>query len=407
MTDTPILIVGGGLSGATLALALARNGLSVTLIDGLSAKARTSTRFDGRSYALALASKRMLQALELWTDLAPKIEPILEVKASDGRVGEGPSPFLLHFDHAEIEEGPMGFMCEDRYLRRVLLKAVKVQDNIETMSGVPVVSQKVDADGVTLTLSDGTDLRGCLVIGCDGHGSRVAARAGIKRMGWQYGQCGLVCAIIHERPHRGIAHQFFMPPGPLAILPLSGNRSSVVWTETEEQAVRISALPETEYLTVLQPRFGDFLGKIRLTGDRFTYPLHLSIAQRFISRRLALVGDAAHGIHPIAGQGLNLGLRDVGALAQVLVEAHRRGEDIARDEVLMRYERWRRFDVAVLAMATDGFNRLFSNDNAFLRPLRDIGMGLVGSFPAMRRRLIRQAAGLTGDLPHLMQGRAI
>ncbi|MEM9524295.1 MAG: UbiH/UbiF/VisC/COQ6 family ubiquinone biosynthesis hydroxylase [Pseudomonadota bacterium] len=407
MAKTPILIVGGGLTGATLALALARNGLPVTLIDALPARARTSARFDGRSYALALSSQRMLQALELWTELAPKSAPILEVKAGDGRVGEGPAPFLLHFDHAEIEEGPMGFMCEDRHLRTALLKAVKGQDNIETMGGVPVVSQQVDADGVTLTLSDGTELRGCLVVGCDGHGSRVAARAGIERTGWRYGQLGLVCAIAHEKPHRGIAHQFFMPSGPLAILPLPGNRSSVVWTEAEDQATKINALPEMEYLTVLRPRFGDFLGKIRLTGDRFTYPLSLSLAYRFVSRRLVLVGDAAHGIHPIAGQGLNLGLRDVGALAQILVEARRRGEDVARDEVLARYERWRRFDVAVLAVATDGFNRLFSNDNAFLRPMRDIGMGLVGSFPALRRRLIRQAAGLTGDLPLLMQGRAL
>lgn len=198
-----------------------------------------------------------------------------------------------------------------------------------------------------------------------------------------------------------------MPPGPLAILPLTGNRSSIVWSERTDTAQHINALPEDDYVQVLRPRFGDFLGEISLAGDRFTYPLNLTIANSFISDRMALVGDAAHGMHPIAGQGLNAGLRDVGALAEVLTLAGRRGEDIGSLMVLERYQEWRRFDTASLAMATDVFNKLFSNDNPLLRLGRDIGMGVVGALPGLRRGFVREAAGLTGDLPKLLQGRPI
>jgi 2-octaprenyl-6-methoxyphenol hydroxylase len=213
-----------------------------------------------------------------------------------------------------------------------------------------------------------------------------------------------VAAIAHDLPHNGIAHQFFMPHGPLAILPLPGNQSSIVWSETDETAARFAALPDADFMQVLRPRFGDFLGQIKLAGKRFTYPLSLSIANQFVAERLALIGDAAHGMHPIAGQGLNAGLRDVAALAQVLNEASHRGEDFAAADVLARYQQWRRFDTATLAMATDLTNRLFSNDNPLLRVARDLGMGAIGALPDLRRGFIREAAGLTGDLPDLMRG---
>ena len=225
--------------------------------------------------------------------------------------------------------------------------------------------------------------------------------------GWDYGQTALVAAIAHEKPHEGIAHQFFMPPGPLAILPLPGNRSSIVWSERHADAKRLMAADDAAFLDHLRPRFGDFLGEISLAGQRYAYPLNLTIANAFVAERLALVGDAAHGVHPIAGQGLNLGLRDVGALAEVLAEAKRRGEDIAAADVLARYQSWRRFDTAALALATDGVNRLFSNDNPALRLVRDIGMGAVSAVPALRRAFMREAAGLTGDVPRLLQGRAL
>lgn len=401
--DADVLIVGGGLNGPALALALAQTGLSSIVIDALPEDVRSGAGFDGRSYALALASVRMMRALGLWDDLADHAQPILEIKASDGRAGEGAAPFFLHFDHTELEEGPMGHMIEDRYLRRTLLDAMAAEPRITHRPGTRVVAQ--DTTGpATVTLEDGTTLTGRLLIGADGRQSGTAARAGIKRTGWDYGQTALVCAIGHELPHNGIAHQFFMPPGPLAILPLPGNRCSIVWSETHARAAQISALDDAAYLDVLRPRFGDFLGDISLTGARYSYPLKLSLAQAFVAPNLALVGDAAHGIHPIAGQGLNLGLRDVGALAEVLGAAKRRGEDFAALPVLERYQRWRRFDTTAMALGTDTVNRLFSNDNALLRAARDIGMGLVSATPALRRGFMRQAAGLTGDVPKLLRG---
>ena len=402
-----ILIVGGGLNGPALALALAQTGHSVTVIDALAEKARKNAAFDGRAYALALASQRLLDAIGVWEKVQDHAQPMLEIKVTDGHAGAGPSPFFMHFDHAEIEEGPMGFMVEDRHLRRAFLEAMAEHDGITEINGKAVVSQDISATEVWLTLDDGSALSGGLLVGCDGRRSGTAVRAGIKRTGWDYGQTALVCAIEHDLPHHGIAHQFFMPPGPLAILPLTGNRSSIVWSERTEVAGQINALPEVEYLQVLRPRFGDFLGDIRLQGGRFTYPLNLTIANAFVADRLALVGDAAHGMHPIAGQGLNAGLRDVGALAEVLTLAGRRGEDIGSTLVLERYQEWRRFDTASLAMATDVFNKLFSNDNPLLRIGRDIGMGIVGSLPGLRRGFVREAAGLTGDLPKLLQGRPI
>ena len=402
-----ILIVGGGLNGPALALALAQTGHTVTVIDKLAKKVRKNSAFDGRAYALALASQRLLDAIGVWERVKNHAQPMLEIKVTDGHAGAGPSPFFMHFDHAEIEEGPMGYMVEDRHLRRAFLEAMVEEHGISEVSGKTVVSQDVSAPGPKLRLDDGSTLTSNLLIGCDGRRSGTAIRCGIKRVGWDYGQTALVCAIEHDLPHHGIAHQFFMPSGPLAILPLTGNRSSIVWSERTETAQQINALPKDDYLQVLRPRFGDFLGDIRLQGDRFTYPLNLTIANSFISDRLALVGDAAHGMHPIAGQGLNAGLRDVGALAEVLTLAGRRGEDIGATLVLERYQEWRRFDTASLAMATDVFNRLFSNDNPLIRIGRDIGMGIVGSFPGLRRSFVREAAGLTGDLPKLLQGRPI
>ncbi|WP_108784993.1 FAD-dependent monooxygenase [Falsiruegeria mediterranea] len=402
-----IVIVGGGLNGPALALALTATGHSVTVIDALPVKTRKNAAFDGRSYALALASQRLLQAIGVWEAVEDHAQPMLEIKVTDGHAGAGPSPFFMHFDHAELEEGPMGYMVEDRHLRRAFMDVMAADPMITQINGKSVVAQEVSQAGVSVTLDDGTEVTGKLLVGSDGRKSGTATRAGIKRTGWDYGQTALVCAIEHELPHHGVAHQFFMPPGPLAILPLTGNRSSIVWSERTEMAHRINAMEPEDYMQVLRPRFGNFLGQIKLAGNRFTYPLNLTVANSFVGDRLALVGDAAHGMHPIAGQGLNAGLRDVAALAEVLTLAGRRGEDLASQLVLERYQQWRRFDTATLALATDTFNRLFSNDNPLLRLGRDIGMGIIGSLPGLRRGFVREAAGLTGDLPKLMQGRAI
>ncbi len=405
--DADILIVGGGLNGPALGLALADCGFDVTIVDAMPKGARGADDFDGRGYALALASQRLLSAIGVWPKVAPNAQPLLDIRISDGRAGEGPGPFVLEFDHAEIDEGPMGYMVEDRFLSRAFLDAVEAHPKVTLIDQDTVVAQDVSPASVTLTLGSGKTLSGQIVVGCDGRKSGTGARAGIKRWGHDYGQTSLVCAVNHASPHKGAAHQFFMPPGPLAILPLPGNKSSIVWTESHEEAARIQGLDDEGYLAELRPRFGSFLGEIDLAGKRFTYPLNLTVADVFVSDRLALVGDAAHGMHPIAGQGLNAGLKDVATLTEVLALARRRGEDIGRIDVLERYQQWRRWDVMQMVGATEFTNRLFSNDNPILRATRDLGLGVVNAFPSLRRGFIREAAGLTGDLPKLLQGRQI
>ncbi|MFG6565222.1 FAD-dependent oxidoreductase [Sulfitobacter sp. 1A13421] len=405
--DHDIAIIGGGLNGPALALALSRAGLRVAVIDAQPAQTFENAAFDGRAYALALTSVRLMEGIGIWPDIADDAQPMLEIKVTDGRAGTGPSPMFMHFDHAEIEEGPMGQMVEDRHLRRALLKAAAADPAITMMNDTRVTGQSVAPTGITLTLEGGKTLRARLAVGADGRGSGTAERAGIKRIAWSYGQTALVCVVDHEKPHHGIAHQFFMPPGPLAILPLTGNRSLIVWSEASANAAAINALPDAQYLEVLRPRFGSFLGELSLTGPRYSYPLGLSLAHSMTASRVALLGDAAHGVHPIAGQGLNAGLRDVAALAEVIADAVRRGEDPGNDAVLARYQEWRRFDNASLALATDSFNRLFSNDNALFRLARDMGMAAINALPGLRRTFIREAAGLTGDLPRLMRGKPL
>lgn len=401
--DCDIAIVGGGLNGPALALAAAQVGLRVIVLDATSHKPRKNAKFDGRAYALALASKRLMAAVGVWENVAQDAEPMLNIRVSDGRAGVGASPFFMDFDHAELEEGPMGYMVEDRHLRYALQAAMQTSPLIEYRLATRVTGQSTGPEGVTLSLANNQKITTRLLVGADGRQSGTAARAGITYTGWQYGQTALVCAVEHDRPHGGVAHQFFMPAGPMAVLPLSARRSTVVWSEKTDNAAVIKTLDDAAFLDVLRPRFGDFLGDIALTGGRFSYPLGMMIAKSYIAPNVALIGDAAHGVHPIAGQGLNAGLRDVAALIQVLSEAKQRGEDFASQPVLARYQLWRRFDATALAVATDGFNRLFSNDNPILRLGRDLGMGMLNAMPKVRRGILREAAGLTGDLPDLMR----
>lgn len=405
--DHDIIIAGGGLNGPALGLALARAGLTVAVVDAQPARARAEAAFDGRAYALAIASRRLLSAIGVWPALAADSQPMLKIVASDGRAGEGPARLALRFDSAEIEEGPVGHMVEDRHLYAAFLTAMEACPGLTHIPATTVTGHQAGAAGVTVTLSDGRELTAAMLAACDGRTSPAAVRAGIRRTGHAYGQTALVAAIAHERPHHGIAHQFFMPTGPLAILPLTGNRSSIVWSEADANARAIAALDDEGFLAVLRPRFGDFLGAIALAGPRFSYPLNLTLADSYVAPRLALVGDAAHGVHPIAGQGLNLGLRDVAALAEVLVGAHRRGEDIGAPDVLERYQRWRRFDATSLALGMDAVNTLFSNDNQLLRMARDAGLGLVNRIAPLRRAFMRQAAGLSGQEARLLAGQPL
>ncbi len=401
---TDILIVGGGLNGPALALALAQGGFHVTVVDARPAPDRAEPGFDGRAYALALASVRVLNGIGVWPELRDQAQPILGIRVSQGHAGQGAFPLSLGFDHAEIEEGPMGQMVEDRHLYAAFRAAMARDCRIKLIDGARVVGQEVASDHASVTLESGEALEAQLIVGCDGRASPTAERAGIRRNGWDYGQTALVCAVAHERPHGGVAHQLFLPAGPLAILPLPGNRSSIVWVERSDTAAAIAQLEDADFMDLLRPRFGNFLGEISLLGARFAYPLRLSLAESFVAPRLALVGDAAHGVHPIAGQGLNLGLRDVAALAEVLIEARRRGEDFAGAGVLARYQEWRRFDTMKMALGMDAVNRLFSNGNPLLEGIRGLGLGAVNALPGLRRTFIREAAGLNAAEPRLMQG---
>jgi 2-octaprenyl-6-methoxyphenol hydroxylase len=295
-------------------------------------------------------------------------------------------------------------MVENDDIKRALLRHVETLPGVALIAGATLRELACDAEGVRARLGDGRRIAAKLAVGADGRDSWVRSNARIAAARWRYKQTAIVCTVAHEKPHRGIAHERFLPAGPFAILPLKGNRSSIVWTEREKDAPRLLALSDAEFLSELQRRFGDFLGKVEIVGARWSYPLNLVHADRYAMERLVLAGDAAHGIHPIAGQGMNLGFRDVAALAEVLADARRSGRDIGGLDVLRRYERWRRFDSFTLIAATDSLNRLFSNDLAPIRLARDLGLAAVNNIPPLKRFFMRHAMGLVGDLPRLMRG---
>lgn len=401
--DCDAMIVGGGLAGAAAALGLAEAGLGVILLDAGGATTDDAAEFDGRAYAVALASQRFWAAVGVWGRVADVAEPMIDILVSDAKIDEGASPLFLHLDHRETDDGVYGYMVEDRHLRPAVLAAMSDHERVEQRAG-RVLSVDYGPGRATATLEDGGTIRASVVIACDGAGSPLGAAAGIRRLSRRYPQNGLVCAVGHEKPHHGVAHEMFLPSGPFAILPLRGDRSSLVWTETTEEAARIHALDDEAYLDELRRRFGDFLGEITLEGRRWTYPLHLSLAHEYVRPRLALLGDAAHAVHPIAGQGLNLGVRDAAALAEVLCDAARRGEDIGALDVLRRYQSWRRFDSTSFALGMDALNLLFSNDSGPIRLIRDLGMAAVNKTPKLKTMFMKMASGVSGETPKLMRG---
>jgi 2-octaprenyl-6-methoxyphenol hydroxylase len=412
--DADVLIVGGGMVGATLALALKSGGLEPLLIDRAPMKAQLDEAFDGRASAIAFSSFRQWRAIGVAPLLEPHAQRLEQILVTDGRSpGAGAGPALssfLRFDSAEIAERsdgePLGYMLENRHIRAGLAKALEAA-KVRILAPAQLSALTVEAGAARLDLLEGTQLRAPLVVGADGKGSFVRKAAGINNIGWPYPQSGVVATVQMEQPHGGVAHEYFLPGGPFAILPLTGDRASLVWTEPTRRADALMAARPEAFEAHLNRRFGQFLGRARPVGARFVYPLSLSLAERMTTDRIALIGDAAHAIHPIAGQGLNLGLKDIAALAEVLVDAARLGEDIGTDLVLERYARWRRFDNVVLAAGTDAFNRLFSNDHASLRLLRGAGMAVVNAIPPARRFFMQEAGGASGDLPRLLLGEAL
>ena len=404
--QSDVLIVGGGLAGLPLALALAQGGLSVTLVDALDPATATGAGFDGRVSAVAFSSCRMLGQLGVLKHLEGQMQPINDIIVSDGRVRGPSSSLFLHFDHTEIGDEPLGHLIENRHLRIALQAAVAEEAGVTMVAPNAVMHIDYGA-GVVATLKDGSIVRARLCFAADGRNSPTRAAAGLKTVGWDYGQTGIVTTVEHARPHDGVAQEYFLPGGPFAILPMVGNRASLVWTESHEAAKTILAMDDADFANEMRARFGDYLGDCAPVGPRWSYPLSLQLARDYVRPRLALVGDAAHAIHPIAGQGLNLGWRDVAAAAEVVIEAARLGQDIGALDVLERYQQWRRFDNVTLSLMMDAMNRLFSNDIAPLRLVRDMGLGLVNLMGPARRLFMRHAGGSVGDLPRLLRGEAI
>jgi len=396
-----VLIVGGGLVGAALVVALAQAGLEVIVVDRVDQRGQLDAGFDGRASAIAQAPKRMLDHLGIWEHLA-EATPILDI-----RVADGASKLFLHYDYTEIGEAPLGYMVENRHMRSALFQTLRQLPGVTYIAPAEITGVERASDGARLTLKDGSVLEAPLVIGADGRKSYLRGQTDIALTRWSYKQTAIVCTIAHEKPHNNVAHEHFLPSGPFAILPISGNRSSIVWTERESLVPDIMELDDAAFLESLGQRFGDFLGELSLAGPRWTYPLDLQFAHRCIDKRLALVGDAAHGMHPIAGQGLNLGLRDVAAIAEVVIEAHRLGLDIGASHILERYDRWRRFDAMLMLSLTDGINRLFSNDIAPVRLARDLGLAFVNRSGPLKRFFMRHAMGEAGRMPKLLKGEPV
>ena len=400
-----IVIGGGAFAGLALALAL-RQGLGpdLPIIVADPALATRPSR-DPRATAIVAACRRLFETIGVWSDIASGAQPILDMVVTDSKLEDATRPAFLTFSgHVEPGE-PFAHMVENRYLIDALVQRA-VAEGID-LRGLAVSDFAARGDGVTVTLSDGGVIEASLLVAADGARSKLRERAGIATHGWDYDQSGIVATVGHEREHEGRAEEHFLPAGPFAILPLSGKRSSLVWTEKRTEAARIVALGEDEFQAELERRFGLHLGDVKVLDKPRAFPLGYFVARSFIGERLALVGDAAHVIHPIAGQGLNMGLRDVAALAEVIVDAARLGIDPGQADVLERYQRWRRFDTMAMGFATNSLNFLFSNESTLLRTVRDIGLGLVDRAPPLKGLFIRQAAGLAGEVPRLLKGEAL
>jgi 2-octaprenyl-6-methoxyphenol hydroxylase len=442
-----VLIAGAGIVGLALAIAL-RQGLGSSFAVAVADPALAGATSDARATAIVAAARRLFETIGVWDEIAA--QPILDMAVTDSALNDTVRPTFLTFA-GDVEPGePFGHMVENAPLvaalvarareEGVVLRPVAVGDtsmSAAAKSGAAEYERLSTEPGqarapwggerteivrpfrerehprhgsshhVDVELADGDLLSAALLVGADGARSAIRERTGIAVHGWSYAQSAIVTTVAHERDHGGRAEEHFLPAGPFAILPLTGRRSSIVWTEEAREASRIVALPDHDFHAELERRFGLRLGEIEVVGGRRVYPLGLWVARSFIAERVVLVGDAAHVIHPIAGQGLNMGLKDVAALAEVIVDAARLGLDPGSLAVLERYQRWRRFDTMAMGVATDGLNRLFSNRSDVLRLARDVGLGLVDRWPSLKRLFIREAAGLLGEVPKLLRGEAL
>jgi len=404
-----IVIGGGGMAGLALACALADAlgpQLAVAVVDRAPLGPSAGSR-DIRASALSAGSKRLLEALGVWSALAEHAQPVTAIDITDSSLDDAFRPVLLSYDNTLDGGEPGTFIVENHHVHDALIAAACRRPSVELRDGHAVDGFETGEHGVTIALSGGASLRTPLLVAADGRGSRLREAAGIRIVRWTYPQLGIVTIVRHAKPHAARAVQHFLPSGPFAILPLPGNRSCITWTEEEARAREILALDDAGFRAEVEKRFDYRLGEIALDGPRGGWPLDVHLARALVANRFALVGDAAHGVHPIAGQGLNLAFRDVAALTEVVADAARLGLDVGSLAVLERYERWRRLDSALSAATFDALNRLFSNDSTVLRTARDFGLGLVERMPALKQFFVAEAAGLTGDVPKLLRGEPV
>ena len=398
--DYDLAVIGGGMVGMSLAIGAAQLGLNVAVVDRQQLSSQLDAAYDGRVSAIAAGSARLLESIGVWQAMQPHGEPILDIRVIDGH-----SRAFLHYDHREVGSAPFGHILENRHIRSALHEAAREQRGLTLLEATSVAAMDGEQGCRTLTLagSHAGKLRCKLLVAADGKRSQIRQMAGIGVTSWPYRQIAIVCTIEHEAPHHGLALECFYPAGPFAVLPMQRNRSSLVWVEPVERAAIYLALCDAELISEISERLGDYLGAVTHVLHRFSYPLSLMHARRMTDERLALAGDAAHGMHPIAGQGVNLGFRDVAVLMDLLESQHALGLDIGAASLLSHYARWRAFDNVAMLAATDGINRLFSNDIAPIRWARSLGLLGVSKLPQMKRFFMLHAMGLTGDLPRRMQ----
>ena len=393
------IIIGGGLSGMTTAVSLAQTGIPVALVDKQSAYASAGEHGDGRTTAIAYSSKNMLEALGVWANLDEHAEPILDI-----RISEENSHKFLHYNHCDVGDHPLGFIVENTLLKKALFNRVINHDLITCFFNKTLDRLTIESAKIIAHLSNGSDIEGHLIVGSDGRTSKVRQLAGIGMTKFSYGQTSMVCTISHDHPHHGIAHERFLIGGPLAILPMQNNHSSIVWTERTEVATALMSLSDENFEYALRARFGDCLGKMTIVDKRSSFPLSMINVETQVSDRVALVGDSAHGLHPIAGQGFNLGVRDIASLAQEIATAKRLGLDAGNPEALRRFNVHRRPENLAMVLATDSLNRLFSNNNKIIRCLRSTGLNFVNQSTPVKKLLMRHAMGILGQRSALLNG---
>lgn len=401
-----VAILGGGLAGLTMAAALATAGVPVVCIDQDSPDRQADDGFDIRTTAIAYASMKVLEGAGVWKHMVDKAGPMLDIRIADQF-----SPLFVHYDHTELavdgQHRPFGWILDNKDMRRALFARVAELPGLIHLAPAKATAITRNRSGASVTLADGRVVRAKLVIGADGRKSLAREGAGIKVRRWSYDQSAIICTIHHSEPNKGIAVEHFMPNGPFAVLPMTENRCSIIWSEKRSLVQTYLDLPDDQFIEELSRRSGGYLGEITLATRREAWPLSVLLAERFVAERLALIGEAAHAIHPIAGQGLNLGLRDVAALAEVIVDAHRLGLDVGGPEVLARFQRWRRFDTVLLAAVCDGLVHLFSNNIPPIRLARDLGMAVVNRLPPVKRFFMKHAMGIVGDLPRMIRGQPL